>query len=205
MAEPVILLHGVWMRSPALLLLSNRLRARGFAPIRFDYASLFRTPSKSMEKLAMRLYSYGKGPVHLVGHSLGGLMALETLNRYQKLPTGRVVCLGSPLAGSATARLLHEKHLSFMTGKSGPLLRGGLMHAPDDREVGVIAGAKGRGMGQIIRKFDGLHDGTVAVWETRIPGLREHLVVPVSHTGLVFSKEVAERTANFLENGCFER
>ena len=205
MAEPVILLHGVWMRSPALLLLSNRLRARGFAPIRFDYASLFRAPSKSMEKLAMRLYSYGKGPVHLVGHSLGGLMALETLNRYQKLPTGRVVCLGSPLAGSATARLLHEKHLSFMTGKSGPLLRGGLMHAPDDREVGVIAGAKGRGMGQIIRKFDGLHDGTVAVWETRIPGLREHLVVPVSHTGLVFSKEVAERTANFLENGCFER
>ena len=205
MAEPVILLHGVWMRSPALLLLSNRLRARGFAPIRFDYASLFRTPSKSMEKLAMRLYSYGKGPVHLVGHSLGGLMALETLNRYQKLPTGRVVCQGSPLAGSATARLLHEKHLSFMTGKSGPLLRGGLMHAPDDREVGVIAGAKGRGMGQIIRKFDGLHDGTVAVWETRIPGLREHLVVPVSHTGLVFSKEVAERTANFLENGCFER
>ncbi len=205
MAEPVILLHGVWMRSPALLLLSNRLRARGFAPIRFDYASLFRTPSKSMEKLAMRLYSYGKGPVHLVGHSLGGLMALETLNRYQKLPTGRVVCLGSPLAGSATARLLHEKHLSFMTGKSGPLLRGGLMHAPDDREVGVIAGAKGRGMGQIIRKFDGLHDGTVAVWETRIPGLREHLVMPVSHTGLVFSKEVAERTANFLQNGCFER
>ncbi|MGH8050636.1 MAG: esterase/lipase family protein [Arenimonas sp.] len=205
MAEPVILLHGVWMRSPALLILSSRLRARGFAPIRFDYASLFRTPSKSMEKLAMKLYSFGAGPVHLVGHSLGGLMAVETLSRYQKLPTGRAVCLGSPLAGSATARVLHEKNLGFMTGRSGPLLRGGLVQVPDDREVGMIAGAKGRGLGQIVRKFDGLHDGTVAVWETRIPGLREHMVMPISHTGLVFSKEVAEHTANFLENGCFER
>lgn len=205
MAEPVILLHGVWMRSPALLLLSSRLKARGFAPIRFDYASLFRNPSKSMEKLAMRLYSFGNGPVHLVGHSLGGLMALETLNRYQKLPAGRVVCLGSPLAGSSTARILHQKHLSFMTGKSGPLLRGGLMSTPEGREVGMIAGAKGRGLGQLIRKFDGLHDGTVAVWETRIPGLAEHLVMPLSHTGLLFSKEVAEHTANFLEHGRFER
>ena len=48
------------MRSPALLMLSNRLRARGFAPIRFDYASLFRSPAKSMEKLAMKLYGFGK-------------------------------------------------------------------------------------------------------------------------------------------------
>lgn len=205
MAEPVILLHGVWMRSPALLMLSSRLKARGFMPIRIDYASLFRSPAKSMEKLAMRLYGLGNGPVHLVGHSLGGLMAVETLNQYQKLPPGRVVCLGSPLAGSATARLLHQKHLGFMTGKSGPLLRGGLMHVPEGREVGMIAGAKGRGLGQVIRKFDGLHDGTVAVWETRIPGLCEHLVVPVSHTGLVFSKAVADYTANFLEHGRFER
>lgn len=204
-AEPVVLLHGIWTRSPAMLLLSNRLRARGFAPIRFDYASLFRAPAKSMEKLAMKLYSFGNGPVHLVGHSLGGLMAIETLNQYQKLPPGRVVCLGAPLAGSGTARALHEKKLSFMTGKSGSLLRGGLMQVPEGREVGVIAGAKGRGMGKIVRTFDGLHDGTVAVWETRLPGLREHLVLPVSHTGLVFSKEVAEHTANFFENGRFER
>lgn len=205
MAEPVILLHGVWMRSPALWMLSSRLKARGFAPIRFDYPSLFRNPSKSMEKLAMKLYSFGNGPVHIVGHSLGGLMAVETLNQYQKLPSGRVVCLGSPLAGSGTARLLHQKHLSFMTGKSGALLRGGLMHVPEDHQVGMIAGAKGKGLGQIIRKFDGLHDGTVAVWETRIPGLTEHLVVPVSHTGLVFSQVVADHTANFLQNGRFER
>lgn len=79
------------------------------------------------------------------------------------------------------------------------------MHVPEGREVGMIAGAKGRGLGQVIRKFDGLHDGTVAVWETRIPGLAEHLVVPVSHTGLVFSQVVADHTANFLENGRFER
>ena len=42
------------------------------------------------------------GPVALVGHSLGGLVALEALRRQPDLPVSRVVCLGSPLRGSGT-------------------------------------------------------------------------------------------------------
>jgi hypothetical protein len=41
------------------------------------------------------------------------------------------------------------------------------------------------------------------VWETRLAGLADHAVVPASHSGLVFSEQVAGLVANFLECGRF--
>ena len=50
-------------------------------------------------------------PLALLGHSLGGLIALEALNREPDLPVTRVVCLGSPLRGSHAARISHGGEL----------------------------------------------------------------------------------------------
>jgi pimeloyl-ACP methyl ester carboxylesterase len=203
MSTPVLLLHGLMMRSPALLPLSIRLRRRGFTPMIFSYSTLWRRPALAMERLAMRLYAFGEGPVHLVAHSLGGLIAAETINRYQNLPPGRLVCLGSPIAGSAAARGLAERSLGVMAGKSSALLRGGLIELPRKREIGMIAGTRSLGLGKFFGHFDGINDGTVTVWETRLPGLAEHVVIPSSHSGLIFNRQVAELVGNFLEFGQF--
>jgi len=200
---PVLLLHGLMMRSPALLPLALRLRRRGFTPVIFSYSTLWRAPGLAMERLAMRLYAMGEGPVHMVAHSLGGLIAAETINRYQNLPAGRLVCMGSPIAGSAAARGLAERRLGLVSGRSGALLRGGLIELPRKREIGMIAGTRSLGLGRIFGHFDGINDGTVAVWETRLPGLADHVVIPSSHTGLVFSGQAADLAATFLEYGRF--
>lgn len=203
MPEHVLLLHGLLMRSPAMVPMARRLRQRGFVVTIFSYSTLFQTPARAMERLAMRLYAHGEGPVHLVAHSLGGLVAVETLNRYQGLPPGRLVCLGSPLAGSSAARGLKARGLGFVSGRSGSLLRGGLIALPAGREVAMIAGASPRGLGRFFGRLDGDNDGTVAVWETRLPGLAEHIVVPASHSGLAFSGLAATLAANYLETGHF--
>jgi len=203
MSEPVLLIHGLMMRSPALLPLASRLRRRGFEPVFFSYATLWGAPALAMERLAMRLYALGAGPVHLVAHSLGGLIAAETLNRYQDLPTGRMVCLGSPIAGSAAARGLAERRLALVSGRSGGLLRGGLIQLPSRREIGMIAGSHSMGLGRFFGRFEGANDGTVAVSETRLPGLAEHVVIAASHSGLIFSGQAAELAGNFLETGHF--
>lgn len=191
------------MRGLTLVPLARRLEASGFLPHRFDYASLFRGPAPSMERLATKLLGLAPGPVHLVGHSLGGLIALSTLAAYSGLPRGRVVCLGSPLAGSGAARGLAMNHLSPLLGRSAVLLKSGLHALPGGREVGVVAGSKAMGLGKLFGDFDGLNDGTVAVWETRLPGLADHRVLPVSHTGLIFSAPVADLVAGFLRDGRF--
>jgi pimeloyl-ACP methyl ester carboxylesterase len=200
----VLLLHGLMMRSPALLPLAWRLRKRGFAPEIFSYSTLWRAPGLAMERLAMRLYAMGPEPVHLVAHSLGGLVAAETLNRYQNLPPGRLVLIGSPIAGSSAARGLAAHSLGAIAGRSGPLLRGGLAVLPPNRRIGMIAGARSLGLGKLFCSFDGLNDGTVAVWETRMPGLAGHVVIQASHSGLVFSEQAAALAANFLETGHFQ-
>jgi pimeloyl-ACP methyl ester carboxylesterase len=202
-SETVLLLHGLMMRRPAMWPLAGRLRRRGYSTLTFGYGTWLGTPARAMERLAMLMYGLQPGPVHVVAHSLGALIALETMNQYQRLPPGRVVCLGAPLAGSSAARSLSQRGVGVLAGRCGQLMRGGLQQLPP-REVAVIAGARSFGMGRVVSRFDGLNDGTVAVWETRLPGLKEHAVLPVSHTGLLFDPRVGEMAADFLERGYFK-
>jgi hypothetical protein len=73
------------------------------------------------------------------------------------------------------------------------------------RDVGVIAGSVGLGLGRLLADLEDEHDGTVMVEETRLPGAKDHLVVATSHTGLVWSAEVANQTRHFLDHGAFRR
>jgi hypothetical protein len=56
----------------------------------------------------------------------------------------------------------------------------------------------------VLNTHRGSSDGTIYVDETHIPGMKQHLVMRVSHTGLPFSAAVARQTAAFLRSGCFD-
>jgi len=43
------------------------------------------------------------------------------------------------------------------------------------------------------------------VSETVIPGLKDHLVLPHSHMGMLFADDVAQQIAHFLRNSAFRR
>ena len=71
--------------------------------------------------------------------------------------------------------------------------------------VGVIAGSEPMGITHMVTEIPPPHDGIVTVAETQVPGLTEHRVVPVSHTGLVLNPTVAKMCVNFLNGGSFDR
>ena len=198
----VLLLHGLWMPPLAMRRFAARMRDAGYATDVIGYRSIVGSTDAGVRRIRDRLR--GAPPTHLVGHSLGGLMALEALRAEPSLPVSRVVCLGTPLCGSAVARTLSRQALTALyLGRSAALLRAGCMVLPDGVEVGMVAGTRPRGLGALVARFEGLHDGTVALDETRVPGLADHVAIDASHSGLLVSAEAARQAVYFLRHGRF--
>jgi pimeloyl-ACP methyl ester carboxylesterase len=186
-------------------LLRDRLAKAGFAPSVFRYPSMNSTLTDVTAALAARLRSF-EGTVHLVGHSLGGVVVLETLERELDLPPGRIVLLGSPVRGSRAAR-------SISAWSVGPLLLGALAVAELarerdrnwslPREIGLIAGCRSAGLGRVFADLPQPNDGTICVDETKLPGATAQIVLDVSHTGMLVSSAVAGAVGRFLIGGTF--
>ena len=196
----VLLLHGIWMPGASLLRLAARLRQAGFEPEIHRYPGAAGGPEVVLPALRERLRGFDA----VVGHSLGGLMTLSALREAEDLPVARVVCLGSPLCGSAAAAgIARRRSTAWTLGRSAELLQRGLGEWRGAAQVGVIAGRTPIGLGQFFGGFQGAHDGTVAVAETQLPGIADHIVINSTHTGLVYSAQAATLAVRFLQQGRF--
>jgi pimeloyl-ACP methyl ester carboxylesterase len=204
-AELVVLVHGIWMTGLEMLFLRRRLHGCGYRTLRFPYASLRRTPEENAAALAGFIWQQGEAPLHLVAHSLGGIVLMHLFERFSGLPPGRVVLLGSPVQGSGVARrLAGSPLLGRLLGCS--IQRGLLGGVPEwggRRELGVIAGSAGIGLGTLVGGLGQPSDGTVAMAETGVGAATDTCALPVSHTGLLFSPAVADAVCCFLQNGRF--
>jgi pimeloyl-ACP methyl ester carboxylesterase len=206
----VVYVHGLWMIGVEGLVLRRRLARELTAdtPL-FAYRSVGAGIAANARSLAKRLSRLRANTLHLVGHSLGGLVICKMFEDAggESLPPGRVVLLGSPVAGSRAAHRLAQWKLGrWIMGQSvrEELLMHRDRHWAYGRELGVIAGTLSVGLGRIVNTHRGSSDGTIYVDETLIPGMKQHLVMHVSHTGLPFSAAVAKQTAAFLRSGCFD-
>ncbi len=199
----VLLLHGLWMHAPAMRWFATRLGSHGFDPRALGYYSVMEDTDHAVSRIADALHDAPGS--HVVAHSLGGLMALEAIRRLGVDEVGRMVCLGSPLAGSRAAGGVAERIPAGrrVIGQHLPLLLAGTGTLPAGLEVGMIAGCKPRGLGGVVARFDCEHDGTVALPETRIDGLADHIVLPASHSGLIFSDAAVAQSVAFLRTGRF--
>jgi len=206
-SSAIVAIHGLWMHGLQLGMLRNRLAQRtGWSTTTFSYRSVTRALPENARRLRRCVDEIEADTVHLVGHSLGGVLALQMLNLFPTDKVGRIICLGSPLVDSSAARRL--AHWELGRRIVGHTLRHAVLEQPlvsadGSRQIGVIAGSVALGIGAIVGKLDAPHDGVVSVGETRLPGITDHIVLPVNHIGLVFSSKVADQTANFLRFGSF--
>jgi pimeloyl-ACP methyl ester carboxylesterase len=203
-----VFVHGLFLNGAEFALLRRRIaRTHGYECHRFSYPTVRGSLETTLERLRQFVRRIDADQVHFVGHSLGGIVLSRYFESEPAAPAGRVVLLGTPLAGSRSARAV-ARH-ALLRRLVGPLVAQELVEScaprrwPEARDLGVIAGTRPIGLGRFFARFEEDCDGTVAVSETKLPGHRHHLTLPVSHMGMLGSPAVAEQVGEFLANGAF--
>ncbi len=163
------------------------------------------SPRQNATALQQWLRRHPAPAVHYVAHSLGGLVLCHLFHGFPDQPPGRVVLLGTPLCGSRSAARL----AGLPGGRAilGASLQQGLLGDcpawPATRETGAVAGTVGVGLATLMGGLGAVGDGAVAVSETQVPELADHIQIRTSHTGLLFSPAVARQACAFLHHGKF--
>ena len=203
----VIYVPGLWLSGRESLFLRRRLASEsGYLPHTFSYPTVSSAMAEVTERLHAFVQKLQPQTLHLVGHSLGGLVIYRFLERYPDQPPGRVVFLGTPsVASRAAVAAARNRFVASLVGRcvGEELLKEQSRRWEGSRQLGVIAGTQRIGLGQFFARFDEDCDGTVSVSETRMPGATDHITLPVSHMGMMLSARVAKETAHFLERGLF--
>ncbi len=206
MREAVVLIHGIWMLGWEMSVLRRRLEGCNFACYQFRYRSLSLPPEQSAVRLNTFINKIEADIIHLLAHSMGGIIVLHLFDKAPMQRPGRILMMGTPLNGSALARRLYRTSITRpLLGRSTQ--RGLLGDVPPwngGRELGMIAGVRGMGLGSLLfGAVEHPNDGTVALSETRSHVVDAHLTVPHSHMGMLWSPSVAQAACLFLREGHF--
>jgi triacylglycerol esterase/lipase EstA (alpha/beta hydrolase family) len=139
---------------------------------------------------------------------MGGLLVRAYLARYPQTKIGRVVMLGTPNHGSELAdRMRNWRLYRWIYGPAGQQLVTE-QHAtadllgPVNYPLGIIAGKSTINL-LCSRIFGAPNDGMVSVESTKLAGMAAHVVLPVSHLGMLQSEVVRRLIWNFLRSGTF--
>jgi triacylglycerol lipase len=209
----VVMLHGLGRSERAMRRIARRFQESGFSAIPIGYDSTSQTLDQIVDEVSGRLADCCEQAerLHFVTHSLGGIVLRAWVAQATPDPDrlGRVVMLSPPNHGSVLVDRLGD--LSSLLGPTGSELGTAPDSAPNrlntlgpvEFELGVIAGDRSwNPLGSLL--LDGPDDGTVSVESAKVPGMRDFVILPTSHSFMMYDREVARQAIYFIENGRFD-
>ncbi|MEZ5752581.1 MAG: alpha/beta hydrolase [Paracoccaceae bacterium] len=196
-----------------MIVLQEVLELHGYRTVNRSYPSQDAPIEDLVGHVADSVAACGDDRLHFVTHSLGGILVRGFLAQGLPANLGRVVMLAPPNHGSEIIDTLNASDLLrrlsvVLNGPAAPQLGTGAQSVPNtlppvDFDLGVIAGDIAiNPWGPLV--IDGPNDGTVSVASTMVEGMRDHIVVPASHTLIMNNPIAMAEVLEFLRNGVFD-
>ena len=207
--ETVVLLHGLARSNLAMKTMAKRLVASGYNVQQVGYKSIGEMPEDVLKDISEQINdccSKLKTPVHFVGHSLGGVLVRAYLGEQSVPNLGKVVLIGSPNKGTPIVDGFQGKWWMKFAGETANALgtdgKGFLstLIAPT-YPLGVIAGVAEAGMSDQIPGDD---DGLVPLESTKVEGMNDFIILPVSHADMREDAAVFSQLLHYLKEEKFD-
>ncbi|SDF39940.1 alpha/beta fold hydrolase [Rhodobacter capsulatus] len=209
-ADCVLLLHGLARSPRSLFVLEEVLQARGRRVVNLGYPSTKETVAQLAGRIEAGFAACGPGRVDVVTHSMGGILLQVWAERGAN--AGRIhraVMLAPPNGGSEIVDAFRDQAwFGWMNGPAGLALGTGATDAPARLAVprfdfAVIAGSDS--LNPITSwLIPGPDDGKVSVASAKRAGMKDFLVLPVTHTWMMDDPRVIVEVLAFLDQGRFE-
>jgi hypothetical protein len=206
----VVILHGLARGQGSMAKLGGYLRKHGYDTWSHTYPSRRHSIQYLAGALTDQLLAVAAGrPLHAVTHSMGGIIVRHLHD--PRLTWSRIVMLAPPNQGSQLAAgLLSNPLYRWFYGPAATELADASSWPPPPGPFGVIAGTRSRSLSNVTswtfgRRFPAgvRNDGTVAVEETKLPGMTAFAEVDATHTWIMNSEPAWRLIVQYLQNGQF--